>query len=66
MLEGPQNFVRLPREKILFTSPTRTSLALTTPNTYPGKEPLSLKSSDGRAIITNQRVYTSLPKYHPH
>ena len=56
MLDGPQSFVRLPREKVLFTSPPRTSLALQTPNSYPGKEPLSIKCSDGKAIITNQRV----------
>lgn len=56
MLDGPQSFVRLPREIVLFTSPPRTSLTLQTPNSYPGKEPLSIKSSDGIAIITNQRV----------
>lgn len=60
MLDGPQSFVRLAREKVLFTSPPRTSLTLQTPNSYPGKEPLSIKSSDGIAIITNQRV-RSLP-----
>lgn len=60
MLDGPHNFVPLPREKTLFTSPPRTALTLQTPNTYPGKEPFSVKSSDGKAIITNQRVTPSL------
>ncbi|KAL2040871.1 hypothetical protein N7G274_006329 [Stereocaulon virgatum] len=56
MLDGPQSFVRLPREKLLFISPPRTALALETPKSYPGKEPLSIKCSDGKAIITNQRL----------
>ena len=61
MLSNPQTFIRLPNEKTLFTSPARTALALTTPNTYPGKEPLSIKCPDGKAIITNQRVRTIPP-----
>ncbi|KAL6717607.1 hypothetical protein ACLMJK_005522 [Lecanora helva] len=68
MLDGQKSFVRLPREKILFTSPARTSLALQTPNTYPGKEPLSIKCSDGKAIITNQRLqdtHVSAPFFGP-
>lgn len=56
MLDGPHAFVPLPREKTLFTSPPRTALTLQTPNPYPGKEPFSVKCSDGKAIITNQRV----------
>ena len=60
MLENVRDFVRLPREKVLISSPSRTSLALQTPNSYPGKEPLSIKCSDGRAIITNQRVSTGM------
>ena len=61
MLDGPHNFVPLPREKTLFTSPPRTALTLQTPNTYPGKEPFSVKCSDGKAIITNQRVTPPFP-----
>ena len=56
MLDGTQDFVRLPREKVLITSPSRTTLGLQTPNSYPGKEPLSIKCGDGKAIITSQRV----------
>ena len=56
MLDGTQDFVRLPREKVLITSPSRTALGLQTPNSYPGKEPLSIKCGDGKAIITTQRV----------
>ncbi len=62
MLSNPQTFIRLPNEKILFTSPARTALSLTTPNTYPGKEPLSIKCPDGKATITNQRVRTLPPE----
>ena len=51
-----KDFVRLPREKVLFTSPPRTSLQLQSPNSYPGKEPVNIKSNDGKATITNQRV----------
>lgn len=51
-----KSFVPLPREKILFASPNRTALALQTPNSYPGREPLSIKCNDGKATITNQRV----------
>ncbi|KAG8530942.1 uncharacterized protein KY384_004299 [Bacidia gigantensis] len=57
MLDGAsKEFVRLPRERVLITSPSRTSLALQTPNSYPGKEPLSIKCSDGRAFVTTQRL----------
>ena len=52
-----KSFVPLPREKILFASPNRTALTLQTPNSYPGREPLSIKCNDGKATITNQRVY---------
>lgn len=56
MLDGPHAFIPLPREKTLFTSPPRTALTLQTPNSFPGKEPFSVKCSDGKAIITNQRL----------
>lgn len=59
-----KDFVRLPGEQTLYTSPSRTSLALQTPNSYPGKEPLSIKCSDGKAFITNRRV--SLNATRPH
>ncbi|KAL8834618.1 MAG: hypothetical protein Q9170_003666 [Blastenia crenularia] len=56
MLDATQRFVLLPRERILFTSPSRTTLSLQTPNSYPGKEPLSVTSSAGTAYVTNQRI----------
>ncbi|KAL8797618.1 MAG: hypothetical protein Q9182_007168 [Xanthomendoza sp. 2 TL-2023] len=56
MLDSNRNFVPLSGERILFTSPSRTSLSLQTPHSYPGKEPLSISSSGGTAYITNQRI----------
>lgn len=56
MLDDGHNFVPLPREKILFTSPPRTTLSLETSNSYPGKEPLAISCSGGTAYLTNQRV----------
>ncbi|KAL8867024.1 MAG: hypothetical protein Q9174_005929, partial [Haloplaca sp. 1 TL-2023] len=56
MLDAHQKFVLLPQERIHFTSPSRTTLSLTSPNSYPGKEPLSITSSSGVAYVTNQRV----------
>ncbi|KAL9601930.1 MAG: hypothetical protein Q9219_002154 [cf. Caloplaca sp. 3 TL-2023] len=50
------NFVPLPRERIHFTSPPRTTFQLQTPNSYPGKEPLSISSGGGTAFVTNQRI----------
>ena len=60
-----KDFVRLPHEKVLITSPPRTSIALTSPNSYPGKEPVNIKTSDGRAIITNQRVSRNIHAHTP-
>ncbi|MCJ1416587.1 hypothetical protein MMC32_002925 [Xylographa parallela] len=56
MLDERKGFVPLPRERILFTSPPRTALALQTPNSYPGKTPVSINSSGGVAYLTNQRL----------
>ena len=56
MLHEADGFVRLPGERVLYTSPPRTTLALQTPNTYPGKDPLAVHSSAGCAYLTNQRV----------
>lgn len=51
-----QPFVLLPNEKILITSPSRTSLELKTPSNFPGNNPFSANSPAGTAYITNQRV----------
>ncbi|KZF24858.1 hypothetical protein L228DRAFT_243593 [Xylona heveae TC161] len=56
MLSETQGFVPLPGERIVYTSPPRTTLALQTPNKYPGKEPLSIHSSAGCVHLTNQRI----------
>lgn len=56
MLDSNQRFVPLPRERVHFTSPPRTTLSLQTPNSYPGKEPLAITSSSGTAFVTNQRI----------
>lgn len=56
MLDDARRFVSLPREKNLYTSPPRTTLALEAGNTYPGKEPLAISCGSGTAYITNQRV----------
>lgn len=49
-----QGFVKLPNERILYTSPPRVSLQLSPP--VAGAEPYSIKSDTGVAYITNQRV----------
>jgi len=51
-----EGFVKLPNERILFTSPPRTSLQISTPNKYPGTEPFSAKSDAGVVFVTNQRI----------
>lgn len=56
MLSETEGFTRLPGERILYTSPPRTTLALQTLNKYPGKEPLSINSSAGCVHLTNQRI----------
>jgi len=53
---GPEPFVKLPNEHVLHKSPSRTSLALKTPSSFPGNDPLSLSSSGGTAYITTSRV----------
>ena len=56
MLDQRQSFVRLPGEDLIYTAPPRTSLSLTTPRSYPGNDPLSIKASVGNLYLTNQRV----------
>lgn len=69
MLNDQDGFVRLPNERLIYTSPPRTSLALTPPSGYKGKETLSVQSSTGCIHLTNQRVYilvlNTLPAEHP-
>ena len=56
MLDPSKGFVRLPGEEIIFKSPPKTSLSITTPRTYPANIPLALQSSAGNVYLTNQRV----------
>jgi hypothetical protein len=56
MLDPSSGFVRLPGEKSVFKSSLRTSLAITTPRSYPGSNPLNINSSAGIAYLTNQRL----------
>lgn len=53
---GAEGFVKLPNERILYTSPPRTSLQISTPNPFPGSQPYTSKNDAGVAYITNQRV----------
>lgn len=53
---GHDGFIKLPNERTLFTSQPRTSLEISTPNTFPGAQPYSVKSDGGVVYITNQRL----------
>lgn len=56
MLHPSTSFTLLDNEQRLWASPTRTSLSLSTPNKYPGTNPLTISSSNGRVFITNRRI----------
>jgi len=56
MLHDREGFVRLPNERLIYTSPPRTTLALTPPSGYKGPEALSFQSSAGCIYLTNQRI----------
>ncbi|KAH8812007.1 hypothetical protein F5884DRAFT_877388 [Xylogone sp. PMI_703] len=49
-------FVKLPHERILYRSPQRTSLEVSSANQYPGNEPFNIKSDTGVVYLTNQRI----------
>jgi hypothetical protein len=49
-------FVKLPNERILYASPPRTSLQISTPTTSAGAEPYAAKCDAGVVYISNQRV----------
>ena len=50
------DFVKLPNERILYTSPPRASLLLSPATTTTDAEPFFMKSDTGIAYITSQRV----------
>ncbi|OBT63688.1 hypothetical protein VE03_06176 [Pseudogymnoascus sp. 23342-1-I1] len=55
--ESSEPFVKLPNERILYRSPIRTSLTLSSPpNTHSSIQPWSVSSDGGVAYITNQRI----------
>ncbi|KAI9782762.1 MAG: hypothetical protein M1816_001714 [Peltula sp. TS41687] len=56
MLADNDGFVLLPGERILYSSPPRTTLSLQSQSSYPGTEPVSISSSGGCAHLTNQRI----------
>ncbi|OQE24629.1 hypothetical protein PENSTE_c007G04489 [Penicillium steckii] len=56
MLNDQEGFVRLPNERQIYSSPPRTSLALTPLPNYKGPEKLSMQSSTGCIHLTNQRL----------
>jgi len=56
MLHDQEGFVRLPNERLVYSSPPRTSMSLTPPSGYKGGESLSVQSSAGCIHLTNQRV----------
>ncbi|KAL4949346.1 hypothetical protein BDW69DRAFT_174641 [Aspergillus filifer] len=56
MLDERKGFVHLPNERLIYTSPPRTSFALQPPPSYTGSESISLQSSTGHIYLTNQRV----------
>jgi WW domain-binding protein 2 len=56
MLSRSGNIEPLPHESILFKTRGRVALSITTPNQPSGVTPFSVKSENGIAYITNQRV----------
>lgn len=60
MLHENEAFIRLPNERLIYTSPPRTSFSLQPPSGYSGRESLSLQSNSGLVYLTNQRVSSSL------
>jgi hypothetical protein len=56
MLHDTDGFVRLPNERIIYTSPPRTSISLQPINSSAASERFSRASSIGRVHLTNQRV----------
>jgi hypothetical protein len=60
MLHDQEGFVRLPSERLIYSSPPRTTLTVTPPPGYKGSESLSVQSSAGCIHLTNQRVCPAL------
>jgi hypothetical protein len=58
MLDARKGFVRLPGEELVYKSPARTSLTITTPRAHPANNPVDVQSNAGAVYLTNQRVST--------
>ncbi|KAJ8064458.1 hypothetical protein OCU04_006796 [Sclerotinia nivalis] len=56
MTSNEAGFVKLPNERILYASPPRTSLQISTTTTPAGAEPYAAKSDSGIVYISNQRI----------
>ncbi|GAD97084.1 hypothetical protein NFIA_104810 [Paecilomyces variotii No. 5] len=56
MLHENEAFIRLPNERLIYTSPPRTSFSLQPPSGYSGRESFSLQSNGGLVYLTNQRI----------
>ncbi|KAI2633505.1 hypothetical protein GGS21DRAFT_138971 [Xylaria nigripes] len=56
MLSRSGEIEPLPHESLLFKTRGRIALGITAPNQSPGIAPLSIKSENGTAYITNQRL----------
>ncbi|ESZ99377.1 hypothetical protein SBOR_0247 [Sclerotinia borealis F-4128] len=56
MTSNEAGFVKLPNERILYTSPPRTSLQISTTTTPAGAEPYAARSESGVVYISNQRI----------
>ncbi|KAF7713686.1 Uncharacterized protein PECH_000617 [Penicillium ucsense] len=56
MLHEQDGFVRLPNERMVYTSPPRARLALTPPPGYTGRDDFSHSIPAGNIYLTNQRV----------
>lgn len=66
MLHDTEAFVRLPHERVIYTSPPRTSISLQPLNSTAGSQRFSRSSSSGRVHLTNQRVRSTLFFSHIH
>lgn len=50
------NFIPLPNERLLRTTPSRITLSISTPKAYPGNSAVSISSPSGIVHLTNQRI----------
>lgn len=63
--QSSEPFIKLPNERVLYVSPARTTLSLSSSSTYPGTQPWSVKSDGGVVYLTNQRLVYIPTNPHP-